>query len=339
MKKTCYNLYFLITVSILLNLVSCFNNTSTHPATDTAAGQKRMRIWFDTGGAPGESYGILLQNGAAAAAKDLNLDIHFVYSDWSAEKMLKNFKEGLAAHPDGMVVVGVPDDDAYEPFIDQAFAQNTLVTCIDTPLPRMYQKYQNRGFSLIGPDNYNQGEMMAESCIKYFNLKTGDSILVWGLKSLPARGRRAQALIDRFHAAGLNIDYLEISPEINKDATLGAPVLTGYLSSHKDCTLVVIDHGALTAQAGNALRSAGIAPDTVAIAGFSLSPATVEAIKNGFVDLVSDGQPYLMGYLAVTTLLQTKTGGFGGLVIDTAGGFVTKENIETIAPLAEKGIR
>ena len=57
------------------------------------------------------------------------------------------------------------------------------------------------------------------------------------------------------------------------------------------------------------------------------------------MDLISEGQPYLIGYLAVTTLLQSKNAGFGGLVIDTAGGFVNRENIDEIAPLAEKGIR
>lgn len=302
-------------------------------------GRKRMKIWFDTGGGPGEAYGTVLQNGAAAAAKDLNIDISFVYSDWSAEKMLKNFREGLAAKPDGMVVIGVPDDDAYEPLIDQAFNQGAVVTCVDTPLPRMYQKYQSKGFGLIGPDNYNQGKLMAERCVDYFKLQKGEKVFVWGLKSLPGRGRRAQAIIEVFEKAGLTVDYLEISPEANKDATLGAPILTGYLSANKDCKLVVIDHGALTAQAGNALRSAGIEPDAVAVAGFSLSPATAEGIKTGYVDLVGEGQPYLIGYLAVTTLLQSKEAGFGGLVIDTAGGFVTKENIDMIAPLAEKGIR
>ncbi|MGP1454964.1 MAG: sugar ABC transporter substrate-binding protein [Treponema sp.] len=306
---------------------------------ETAGGQKRMKIWFDTGGGPGESYGTVLQNGAAAAAKDLGVDISFVYSDWSAEKMLKNFREGLASKPDGMVVIGVPGDDAYEPLIDEAFKQGTIVTCVDTPLPRLYQKYQNRGFGSIGPDNYNQGKMLAERSIDYFKLHKDDKVFVWGLKSIPGRGRRAQAIIDTFEKAGLHVDYLEISPEANKDATLGAPILTGYLSANKDCKLAVIDHGALTAQAGNALRSAGIDPDSVAIAGFSLSPATAEGIKEGYIDLVSEGQPYLIGYLAVTTVLQTQKAGFGGLVIDTAGGFVTKENIDTIAPLAEKGIR
>lgn len=304
-----------------------------------ASEEKKLKIWFDTGGGPGESYGTVLQNGAAAAAKDLGLDISFVYSDWSAEKMIENFRQGLAAKADGMVVIGVPGDDGYEPLIDQAFEQGAVVTCVDTPLPRLYQKYQSRGFGLIGPDNYNQGKMLAERCVAKFDLKSGERVMVWGLKSIPGRGRRAQAIIDVFDAAGLETDYIEISPEINKDATLGGPVLTGYLSSHKDCKLVVIDHGALTAQSGNALRSAGIAPDAVNVAGFSLSPATAEAIRGGYVDLVGEGQPYLMGYLAVATIVQTKHAGFGGLVIDTAGGFVDSGNIEMIAPLAEAGIR
>ena len=135
------------------------------------------------------------------------------------------------------------------------------------------------------------------------------------------------------------MDYLEISPEANKEATLGAPILTGYIAAHKDCKLIVIDHGALTGQAGTALRSAGIKPGTVGIAGYSLSPATAEAIKSGYVGLVSEGQPYMMAYLAVNQIVLNKRGSFGGIYVDTAGGFVTKDNIDQIAPLAEKAIR
>ena len=54
---------------------------------------------------------------------------------------------------------------------------------------------------------------------------------------------------------------------------------------------------------------------------------------------MGEGQPYLIGYLAVVNLVQSRLCGFGGLVIDTAGGFVDKDNIEQIAPLAEKGVR
>ena len=304
-----------------------------------ALADDRLKIWFDAGGSPGESYSMVLQNGAAAAAKDMNVDITFVYSDWSPEKMMTNFRQGLAGRPDGMVVIGAPGDDAYEPLIDEAFAKGVIVSCVDTPLPRLYKKYQPKGFGYMGTDNYGQGASMAERCLTHFNLKTGDKIFVWGLKSVPGRGERAKGLIDVFEKAGLTVDYLEISPEANKEASLGAPILTGYLSANEDCKLVVIDHGALTAQAGNALRSAGMSPDRVNIGGFSLSPATAEAISTGYVDLVAEGQPYMMGYFAVTQIVQSKKGGFGGFSIDTAGGYVSKENIALIGPLAEKGIR
>ena len=304
-----------------------------------ASGAEKVRVWFDTGGSPGESYGTVLQNGAAAAAKDMGAEIVFVYSDWSAEKMLTNFSQGLASKPDGMVIIGAPGDDAYEPLVDEAFKQGVKVACVDTPLPRLFKKYQSQGFGYMGTDNYNQGAMMAERCLSYFGLEKNDKVFVWGLKSIPGRGERAKGLIEVFEKAGLKVDYLEISPEANKEAMLGAPILTGYLSANEDCKLVLIDHGALTAQAGNALRSAGIAPDKVSVAGFSLSPATADAIREGYVDLVSEGQPYMMAYFAVVQVVQSRQGGFGGFRIDTAGGYVSKENIEQIAPLAEKGIR
>lgn len=304
-----------------------------------ASAADKLKIWFDAGGSPGETYATVLQNGATAAARELGAEIKFVYSDWNAEKMVTNFRQGMASKPDGMVVIGAPGDSAYEPLIGQAMKAGIAVACVDTPLPATFKKYQSQGFSYIGVDNYGQGKMMAEKCLSWFKLKKGDKVLVWGLKSIPGRGLRAEALLDVFKKAGLKADYLEISPEANKEATLGAPILTGYIASHKDCKLIVIDHGALTAQAGNALRSAGIKPGSVAIAGFSLSPATAEAIKGGYVGLISEGQPYMMAYMAVQQIALHKKGDFGGVYVDTAGGFVTKQNIDKIAPLAKKGIR
>ncbi|MEG1603829.1 MAG: substrate-binding domain-containing protein, partial [Cloacibacillus sp.] len=200
--------------------------------TGCASAAEKMKVWFDAGGSPGESYATVLQNGAAAAAKELGIEIKFVYSDWNAEKMITNFRQGMASKPDGMVVIGVPGDASYEPLIGEAIAAGTQVMCVDTPLPKTFDKYQSKGFSYIGVDNYGQGRMMGEKCLTQFGLKKGDKVLVWGLKSIPGRGLRAQAILDVFNKAGLKADYLEISPEANKEATLGAPILTGYIASH-----------------------------------------------------------------------------------------------------------
>ena len=46
-----------------------------------------------------------------------------------------------------------------------------------------------------------------------------------------------------------------------------------------------------------------------------------------------------MGYLSVVQIVQTAKYGFGGLVVDTGGGYVSQENIAAVAPLAKEGIR
>lgn len=135
------------------------------------------------------------------------------------------------------------------------------------------------------------------------------------------------------------MDYLEISPEIDKDPSLGTPVITGYMAANPDCKLMIVDHGALTAQMENFLRAAGMGPDDVKVAGFSLSPATAAGIKSGYIDLVGDAQPFLLGYFSVLQIALTEKYGFSGLSIDTAGGYIDQSNLSLIAPLAKKGIR
>ena len=320
-------------------IVSLFLIASVAWAETSPKTGEGLRIWFDTGGPVGGSYNTIVYNGAKIAANDIGADITFLYSDWQSEKMIANFKKALASKPDGIVVMGHPGDAAYKPFIDEARSKGILVTSVDTPLPESYARYQAEGFGYIGPDNYNQGKSMAAETIQRFDIKKGDRAFVWGLKRLPTRGRRAVGIIETLEHAGVIVDYLEISPEIDKDPSLGTPVLTGYISSHPDCKLMVVDHGALTAQMENFLRAAGVKPDEIHVAGFSLSPATASAIEAGYVDLVGDAQPFLLGYFSVLQIALTKKYGFSGLNIDTGGGFVDKDNLSLIAPLAKKGLR
>lgn len=300
---------------------------------------KGIKIWFDTGGPVGGPYNTIVQNGAKQAAADLGCRIEFVYSDWNPEKMIDNFKKALAARPDGIVVMGHPGDDTYAPFIKEAESSGIIVTAADTELPALMTKYQAAGFGYAGVNNYARGKALATEALNRFGLKKSSRALVWGLKSQPTRGLSSKALVETLETAGLKVDYLEITPEIDKDASLGTPVITAYLAANPDCDIVIMDHGALTAQLENFFRAANVKPDEIIGAGFSLSPATATAIKNGYVDLVGDGQPYLQGYLPVLQIVMTKRFGFSGLEIETGGGFIHAGNIDLIAPLAEKGIR
>jgi simple sugar transport system substrate-binding protein len=57
------------------------------------------------------------------------------------------------------------------------------------------------------------------------------------------------------------------------------------------------------------------------------------------LNLVIDQQPFLQGYLPILQICLTKKYGFSGLDVNTAGGFVDKNNVKSVAPLAKVEIR
>jgi len=324
---------------LAVSILAVFSCSTTWAGELPGQSGKDLTIYFDVGGAVGEPYSTVVQNGAAQAAADLGCTVKFVYSDWNPQIMLENFKKSMASQPDGMVVMGHPGDDAYAALIGEAESKGIIVTATDTELPKLMAAYQSKGFGYSGVDNKARGIALAAEAVRRFELGNGDEALVWGLKSQPTRGLSTVGIIETLEKAGLKVGYMEIPPEVDKDASLGAPLMTAYLAAHPHTKAVFMDHGALTGQLENFFRAAGVAPDTIIGCGFSLSPATAAAIKSGYVDLVGDGQPFLQGYLPVLQIVLSKKYGFSGLLIETGAGFVHKDNIDLIAPLAEKGLR
>jgi simple sugar transport system substrate-binding protein len=117
------------------------------------------------------------------------------------------------------------------------------------------------------------------------------------------------------------------------------PIFTGYASSHPNVKAIFIDHGNLTSAIPTFMKAANLKAGSIYAAGFDMSPATVQGIKDGYISLVIDQQEYLQGFEAVEQLCLTKKYGFGGLFINTGAGFVDKSNIDAIAPLVTAQIR
>jgi simple sugar transport system substrate-binding protein len=298
-----------------------------------------VRIVFFPGGPQGGVFAVNVYNGAVQAQADLGPKVDYVWSDWDPQKMIQQFREVAATKPDGIAVMGHPGDEAFDSLIDDAEAKGIIVTSQNTDLPKAEAKYAGQGFGYVGQELYATGEKLGNEAVKRFGLKAGDRAMVWGLLSQPTRGLRTKGVKDALEAAGLTVDYIEIDAATNADPAAGGPTFTGYVSSHPDVKLVVTDHGGLTATAETYLKSAGKNPGEIHVAGFDLSPATVAAIKGGWTELVIDQQEWLQGYLPILQICLTKKYAFSGLHIDTGGGFASKDNIDILAPLAEKLIR
>ncbi|MBP9015209.1 MAG: substrate-binding domain-containing protein [Candidatus Atribacteria bacterium] len=298
-----------------------------------------IKIRFFCGGAPGDPFASVVYKGAQFAEEDLGCTVEYVFSGWDPQQMVVQFKEAVASDINGIAIMGHPGDDALEVHIDDAFSKGIVVTSQNTTLPRAEAKYKAQGFGYVGQELYESGVTLGKGCVNMFDLKSGDRAMVWGLLSQPTRGLRTKGVIDALEEAGLVVDYIEISTEVNADAPLGVPIFTGYVSSHPDVKLVVTDHGSLTATMQTFFKAAGLGPDDVVGAGFDLSSATLEAIRSGFTDLVLDQQQFLQGYLPILQLCMTIKYKFAGLHIDTGSGLIHAGNVEAIAPLVEEGIR
>jgi simple sugar transport system substrate-binding protein len=296
-------------------------------------------IVFFPGGTEGGGFETVVYNGAKAAEAALGPSVAYMWSDWDPQKMISQFGEAVAQGPDGIAVMGHPGDDAFDPLIDQAVDQGIIVTVMNTELPNAEAAHAAQGTGYVGAVLYDAGQALANEAIKRGGLQSGDKVFLWGLESQAGRGERTKGIHDALDAAGMEVVYLEIDSATNADPSAGIATFTGMASAHPDLKAAFLDHGNVTSTAQAYLDAAGIAPDALYVAGFDLSPATVDAVKSGYVDLVIDQQQWLQGFLAVQQICLTHNYGFSGLFVNTGGGFVDASNIEQIAPLVEQQIR
>jgi simple sugar transport system substrate-binding protein len=291
------------------------------------------------GGGQGTPFTNNVYNGYRAAEEDLGPDVTYYFSDWNVETMVAQFREALALDPDGMSVMGHPGDAAMDPLIDEAYEADTQVTVVNVELPEALSAHAAEGLGYVGAPNYAAGKRLAEEAVERSGAQAGEKAFVWGLLAEAGRGERTRGIVEGFEEAGLEVVYQEIDPATNADAQAGTPTFTGVIAANPDVSIVVTDHGALTSTAETYATAAGLAPGDVYFAGFDLGPATVDAIKSGFLNLVIDQQPFLQGYLPILQICLTQVYGFSGLYVDTAGSFVDADNVDFVEPLAREEIR
>jgi simple sugar transport system substrate-binding protein len=331
-----------IALSMLLTACGPQPTPTEEPVAPISTGTacEGVRIVFFPGGYPACPFTTVLHNGAATAAADLGANVEYMFSDWNPEKLVRQFTEAVATHPDGIAVVGLPGDDALLAAIDEARAKGIVITSQNIALPRAEAKYKGEGFGYAGQELYQSGYLLGQEAIRRSGLGAGDRAMVWGLLSAPTLGQRTKGILDALEEAELKVDYIEIDPATDVDYYgAGPPIFAEYVSSHPDVKLVATDHGGLTEALQTLLEAAGKGPDDIYTIGFDLCVPVLEGIRKGWIDLVLDQQPFLQGYLPILQICLTKKYQVSGLHIDTGGGFIHKDNVDALAPLVEQQIR
>lgn len=307
-------------------------------APEAPAAGKQLVIYMQMGGQQGDPSTLARTNGAKAAAAALGVKLIEQYSGWDPQKMIAQFKEALAAKPDGIVIMGHPGEDAFAALVDDAESQGIIVTSGNNPLPNIEAKYKNNGFGYAGADLHAGGYLTGQAMVAA-GLKKGDKALVYDIWHQEGRSKSPQGIKDALTDAGVVADTLDVTNEVDKEPSLAIPILTAYIAAHPDLKAIGTQHGNLTSTLPKVLEAAGKKPGDIIIGGIDLSPATIDAIQKGWISASFDQVLYLQGYFPVQQIWLTKNYLIPGLHIDTGVGTVTPQNVAQIAPLIEQGIR
>ena len=149
----------------------------------------KVHLRFFVGGAEGDAFGTIVYNGARQAANDTGAQVDYVFSGWANEKMTQQLREAVAAHPDGIAMMGHPGEAAILPLAEQAAKAGIKMMYQNVPVPAAVDKV---GGGYVGAQLAPQGHALGVEMVRRFGLKPGDmAIVILGVQRRnPQRARR-----------------------------------------------------------------------------------------------------------------------------------------------------
>jgi len=322
----------------LLALVSAGQAADAPDASKTQNGWARGKtIRFFVGGDAGDTFASVVYRGALQAEKDMGVKVEYVFSGWSIEKMVAQFREAVAAKPDGIAMMGHAGDAALMPIAQQAHDAGIKLMWQNADVPKIRAKL---GGGYVGVlDLHQQGVDLAKEAIRTLNLPARSTAIIYGAFGEPGREQREQGVADGFGAGGFKTVCIKALPPWAADPSLASASVTAAILANPEVSVICFPGGQLLGAAPNYLRAANKQPGQIKVIGFDLSPEVIRAFKLGYVQLTSDQQPFLQGYLPVLSLCQQIQFDLSPLVVDTGKGFVNRENYDKVARLAQLGVR
>jgi len=299
---------------------------------------KGLVMYMQMGGNPGDGATLARQTGAAQAAEAFGVDLKAQFSAWAPETMVAQFKEALAAKPNCIEIMGHPGATAFHDLVKQATDQGIVVTDGNSPMTSLQTEFGTKGFGYAGVDLYEGGALTARAMLAK-GLKAGDEAMVYGVFSQAERGQSEKGLADTLEKAGLKVDRLEISQEVNSDTSLGVPILAAYVQAHPNLKAIGTQHGGVTGTLQQVLEKAGKNPGDIVVGGIDLAPATIDGLKSKYITATLDQLLYLQGFMPVVQCVMTAKYKMPGLSLNTGAGVVTPDTIGGLTQLIDAGIR
>ncbi|HEX4297021.1 MAG TPA: substrate-binding domain-containing protein [Devosia sp.] len=299
---------------------------------------KGLVMYMQMGGNAGDGATLARQTGAEQAAAALGVDLKEQFSAWDPGTMISQFKDAVAAKPACIEIMGHPGATAFHDLVKSAVDGGIVVTVGNSPLTDLQNEFGPKGMGYAGVDLYAGGALTAKSMLAQ-GLKSGDEAMVYGVFDQAERGQSEKGLADTLEKAGLKVDRLQISQEVNSDPTLAVPIITAYIQAHPNLKAIGSQHGGVTGVMAEILQKAGKKPGDIIVGGIDLAPATVDGLKSGYVSATLDQLLYLQGFLPVLQCVMSAKYNMPGIDVNTGAGTDTPQTIDALTKLIDAGIR
>jgi simple sugar transport system substrate-binding protein len=294
---------------------------------DTGASTETKDLTYAviTHSGPGDAFWDRVKSGAERAGEDYGVKVDY-NADPDPAKQSQLIDNAVAQKVDG-IVVSMANPDGLESSIKKAVAAGIPVVTINSGVDR-FKEFG--AITHIGQSETIAGEAVGEK-LKEAGLKNG--ICVIQEAGNVGLEERCKAAAETFGGTMTNIQV-----DGTNDAEVKATIKSK-LQSDDSIDAVLTLGGQYAIDAVGAVDESG---SKAKVATFDLSEDVVKDVESGKILFAVDQQPYVQGFLGITTLYLKSINGNdvgGGQPINSGPAFVTKENAADVAKFAAQGTR
>ncbi len=273
----------------------------------------------------GDAFWDRVKSGAEKAGKDYGVNVEYS-ADPDPAKQSQLIDGAVADKVDG-IVVSMANPDGLEDSIKKAVAAGVPVVTINSGVDR-FKEFG--AITHIGQTETIAGEAVGER-LKDEGLK--NAICVIQEAGNVGLEERCKAAAGTF---GGSMSNLQVD---GTDDNAVQATITSKLQADKNIDVVLTLGGQYAIDAVGAVEESG---SSAKVATFDLSEDVVTNIQDGKILFAVDQQPYVQGFLGVTTLYLKSINGNdvgGGQPVNSGPAFVTKDNADDVLKYAKNGTR
>jgi len=275
----------------------------------------------------GGSFWSVAKKGAEDAGRDLGVTVEYSESNNDPEEQAQLIEAAVTEGVDGLAV-SAPNPDAIADAVQQAVDAGIPVITLNSGA----DQFEELGaITHVGQTETVAGEGAGEQLADAGATKLLCVVHEQGNIGLE---QRCEGAAETF---GGDVENFQVTGTGDIQTTLNE--IQSKLQGDESIDAVLALNPDIAIAARDAIAGSG---SDAQLATFDLSGDVVQAIKDGEILFAVDQQQYLQGYLPVVFLSLYNTNANtvgGGLPVLTGPGFVTADNADEVADLAEAGTR